>query len=274
VGAGLGLTRDRLDRTLRATSDLPRLAGVPIVGYLPWVRPGRGGRGLAQQLGQPSSFQESVRALFGRCVLVPGKAPRTVMVGSSEVGEGKTFLTLAMALFAASTGRRVLVIEADLRRPTFATALRLTDSLGLSEFLRSSLPVRGRAPLADIVTSYHGLDVITAGKPAIDSTELLSGARFDTLLRVAAASYDLVILDSPPSLLLMDAHVLARRVDGIIYCASFGRSRLDRVLRGIRELSGAGGRVLGIVVGGRGGDVPRYDVPGLNRGSYLPAGQA
>lgn len=272
VGAGLGLLRDRSDQTLRGTTNLPQLAGVPVAGYIPWVRKGSGASWLEQHLGKPSPLQESVRALFGRCMLVPGRSPKTLMVCSSEVGEGKTFLALSMALFAVSTGRRVLVIEADLRRPTFSKALQLPDSAGLSEFLRNGSPLRGKEPLAGIVTSYRGLDIIPAGKPAIDSTELLSNSRLDTLLRVAVANYDLVVMDSPPTLLLMDAQVLARRVDGILYCASFGRSRLDRVLQGVRDLSGAGGRVLGIVVGGgRGGDLPRYDVAGLRSGSYLPA---
>ena len=265
VGVGVGLLRDRCDRTLRAATNLPKLAGVPIAGYIPRVRQGRGTWGLSAQLENPSQLQEAVRAVFSRCVLLPDKAPKTLMVGSSEIGEGKTFLALSVALFAAATGRRVLVIEADLRRPTFRPALRLPDGIGLSEFLR------GKASLAAARTSYRGLDIVTAGAPAIDSTELLSNGRLDALLCVAVVDYDLVILDSPPTLLLMDAQVLARRVDGIIYCASYGRSRLDRVLQGIRELGEAGGRVLGIVVGGgRGSDLPRDEGPGLRGDSYLP----
>jgi succinoglycan biosynthesis transport protein ExoP len=256
VGAGLGLFRDRKDRTLRVTSGLPQLAGVPILGYLPWVRQRRGNQSPVMQLRNSSPLQESVRALFSRFVLVPGIAPKTIMAGSADIGEGKTFLTLAIALFAETTGRRVLVIEADLRRPTFQKTLNLKTDVGLSEFLR------GEATISDIVQLHHGLHVIAAGTPSIDSTELLSTSRLDRLLDAAATNYDLILLDSPPSMLLMDAQVLARRVDGILYCASFGRSRLDRVLRGMRELAAAGGNMLGIVVcGGRGNDSPNYYLP-------------
>ena len=265
VGAGIGLLRDRGDRTLRATMNLPQLAGIPVSGYIPWVRNRRGARWPVMHMHNASPLQEAVRALFGRFVLLPGRAHKTLMISSSDVGDGKTFLTLAMALFAVTTGRRVLVIEADLRRPTFRGALNLPKGPGLSEFLR------GEAQLAEIVELYHGLHIITAGKPSIDSTELLSKASFADLLSVVETKYDLVMLDSPPSLLLMDAQVLARRVDGIIYCASLGRSRLDRVEQGIRSLGSAGGRVLGIVVaGGRNGELPLYDVPGSLTGSYLP----
>jgi capsular exopolysaccharide synthesis family protein len=272
VGASVALLRDTGDRTLRATTNLPHLSGVPIVGFIPRVRQGRNPAGPFPGLRKPSHLQESVRALFSRCVLVPGNVPRTLMVGSSDVGEGKTFLTLAMALFAATTGRRVLVIETDLRRPTFGKVLQLPSGVGLSEYLHDGMEDGRGMPMSSIVSHYHGLDIIAAGKPAMDSTELLSSSRLDSLLAGATAAYDLVILDSPPSLLLMDAQVLARRVDGILYCASFGRSRLDRILQGIRELSGAGGKVLGIVVGGgTGGERLGYAGPGMDNRSYLPA---
>ena len=265
VGAAAGLARDRDDRTLRATSNLPKLAGVPVAGLLPWVRARRGMRLPVRHMHNSSPLQESVRALFGRLFLMSGQVPKTLMIGSSDVGEGKTFLTLVLSLFAVTTKRRVLVIETDLRRPTIRTALNLPESAGLREYLL------GKAQLSDIVQTYVGLDVITAGQPGIDSTELLSRGGFEVLLRMAAAKYDLVILDSPPSLLLMDSQVLARRVDGIVYCASLGRSRLDHIQLGVRSLEAAGGRVLGIVVGGRRGEeLPRYDVPGLLGAGYLP----
>lgn len=266
VGAAFGLLRDRSDRTLRATMSLPQLAGVPIAGFIPWVRRKRGTRGPMVRLNYASPLQEAMRALFGRVVLLPGKAPKTLMVGSSEIGEGKTFVTLAMATFAVTTKRRVLVIEADLRRPTFSSVLNLPKAKGLSEFLR------GETTINDVIQKYHGLDVITGGEPSIDSTELLSKSHFDRLLRFAESSYDLVILDSPPTLSLMDAQVIARKIDGIIYCACLGRSHLDRVLQGIRSLGEAGGNVLGIAVsGGKIGEVPQYALPGTQSKSYLPA---
>ena len=248
MGALAGLLRDRGDHTLRTSSNLPRVSGIPVAGYIPWVR-GRRNSALLQVL-DPSPLQEAVRALFGRFFLVPGEAPRTLMVGSSDTGEGKTFLALAMGLFATGTGRKVLVIEADLRRPTFRSCLKLPESPGLSEFLSSTVPIRGLESLEAFIQPHAGMHLIVAGAPIIASTELLSSGRLDALISIAKAHYDLVIVDSPPTLLLMDAQILARRMDGIIYCTSFGRSQLDRVLAGMHALAGAGGRVLGMVVGG------------------------
>jgi len=266
VGGGFGLLRDVGDRTLRASTNLPQLAGVPFAGYIPWVKRKRGSRWPVMHLHNATPLQEAVRALYGRFVLVPGRAPKTLMISSSEIGEGKTFLTLSLALFAATTKRRILVIEADMRRPTFRKALMLpTSGPGLREYLRSE------ASLADIITPYHGLHVITAGQPGIDSTELLSKGRFDSLLKTAKSHYDLIVVDSPPTLSLMDAQVMARRIDGIIYCASLGRSDRDKVEQGIRNLVSAGGNVLGIVVGGRSSsELPQYNVAGVSGQSYMP----
>ena len=263
VGAGLSLLRDQGDGTLRAGSSLGALAGVPIMGYVPWVRPRRGGWQPRMQLDRASPLQEAIRALFSRFVLVPGIAPKTIMMSSADIGEGKTFLTLSLALFAVSTGRRVLVIEADLRRPTFRTALKLPERPGLSEYLR------GEVAIDEIIDDHQGLHIITAGAPSVDSTELLSKSRLDVLLRQAEVDYDLVLIDSPPAMLLMDAHVMARRVDGIAFCTRLGRSRPARVIQAMRDLEASGGQVLGLVVGGgRGGEMTDYDLPG-SRTSYL-----
>lgn len=263
IGCGLSLLRDQGDRTLRATSSLGALAGVPVMGYVPWVRRRSGGWQPKMLPRSASPLQEAIRAMFGRFVLVPGIAPKTIMISSADIGEGKTFLTLALALFAVSTGRRVLVIEADLRRPSFRSALRLPEGRGLSEHLR------GTATVDEIIEDYEGLHIITAGTPAVDSTELLSKNRLDVLLRQAEFDYDLVLVDSPPAMLLMDAHVIARRVDGIVVCASLGRSRPFRVSQAMRDLEASGGHVFGLVVsGGRSGETLEYDLPG-SRVSYL-----
>ena len=90
----------------------------------------------------------------------------------------------------------------------------------------------------------------------------------ETLHGCPGCNNDRVLVDSPPARLLMDAHVMARRVDGIVFCARLGRSRLQRCKQAIRDLEAARGHVLGMVVGVGRSDRPDYDVPGL-RPSYL-----
>ena len=266
LAAAVALLRDRADNTVRGAIGLSQISGVPVIGHIPRV----GRLPSPRQVEQPSALQESIRALFAQCVLMGGTAPRVLMLTSSQAGEGKTFTTLALAHFAASTGRRVLALECDLRRPGFGASMRLPNKPGLSEYLR------GEVGFADIVTTSPGKpDVIAAGAPAIDSMELLSNGRIDELLRYARSAYDLVVIDTPPSEMLMDARLLAKRADGVIYCASWGQSHSEAVLDGIRNIEQAGGRVLGLAVGMvRENEYPLYDT-GANRSSpYLIAPDA
>ncbi len=245
IAGAAALLRDRADRRLRGISRLVSLAGMPVVGQIPRVERARALQADPLPNSQPPALQEAVRALFGRCVLLPRRTPKMLLVASSEPGDGKTFLTLALARFAASTERRVLVIECDLRRPRFSGTLRMSGGAGLSEYLR------GTSKLPDVITpagAMGRLHVIRAGRPANDSLELLSGERMRELLRQARAQYDLVLLDSPPAQVLVDARLLAPLADGVIYCANWGHSRLDSVLEGLRDMQAAGGNVLGLAI--------------------------
>ena len=266
LAAAAALLRDRADHTVRGAIGISQVSGVPVIGHIPRV----GRLPSPKQVEQPSALQESIRALFAQCVLMSGTTPRVLMLTSSHAGEGKTFTTLSLAHFATSTGRRVLAVECDLRRPGFGTSMRLPNKPGLSEYLR------GEVGFSDIVTSSPGKpDVIAAGAPAIDSMELLSNGRIDDLLRYARSAYDLVVIDTPPSEMLMDARLLAKRADGVIYCASWGQSHSEAVLDGIRGIEQAGGRVLGLAVGMvRESEYPLYDTGTSRASPYLIASDA
>jgi len=263
------LYRDRADRSVRDAVTLALSAEGPVLARIPEVKASQSKKLLeAPRVEEPSAFQDAIRALFAECVLLNDHIERrTIIVASSESGEGKTFIALALARFAALTGRRVLAIDCDLRQPCFQTALSLPERPGLSEFLRQAaietLPavtLPGSPGLSDArhwdarprelvsVTSINGLDVIAAGRPAVDSTELLSGPAMKFVLDWAAMNYDLIIVDTPPSRILKDARIIARNGDGVLYCARWGRSFLPSLVDGVRELRAAGGRVIGLVL--------------------------
>ena len=90
--------------------------------------------------------------------------------------------------------------------------------------------------------------MILAGKPAINSTELLNNRRMRQMLEWAAGQYDLVLIDTPPSQVLRDVRILARHVDGVLYCAQWGQSRMSDVLEGVHQIQADGGRVIGLVL--------------------------
>jgi len=245
LGVAAALLRDRADRSVRAANDIEALAGTPVLAQLPRLAgPVRPMAVALKEAAQPSMLQETIRGLYGQLMLYRSRAPlRTVLVTSAGSGEGKSFTTLALARFAAASGLRVLVIEGDLRRPSFGSALPGSDGPGLSAYLD------GRAELERVIVSTGtvGLDVIHAGPPRIASTELLSGPRMGELL-ACTSSYDLVLLDSSPSEALLDAQILARQVDGVLYCAKWGASHIDAVASGISSLRQAGANLVGVAV--------------------------
>ena len=241
------LLRDRSDGTVRAHAWLETLSSTPVLGHIPYL--GRLGhdyaRNAGNQLTKPSALQEAVRSLYTRCILLSsGERPQTLLLASADAGEGKSFIALAMAQFGAASGQRILVMEGDMRRPGFRAALGLSDGPGLAAILDAA------AKYSDCVQrTAFGYDILPSGRATVASTELLSNGRIAALLAWAKEHYDLVLIDSPPATLLMDAHVLASHVDAILCCARWGHSSIDAVVESVRNLRRAGGKVIGLVIG-------------------------
>jgi capsular exopolysaccharide synthesis family protein len=241
VGATLML--DRGDRTVRTKRGLERMAGVPVLSHIPAQR----SRKLAtcRKVMTPCALQEAARQLFANCVLIHGdNRPRSILVSSALPRDGKTFVALSLAQFAARSGRRVLAVEADLRRPDFQHALSLNATSGLCDYLR------GEAKFEDVLlaSGVPGLDVVVAGEPTLDSTELISNGRFADLLSSARDRYDLVVIDGPPTEVLVDPYLLAKEVDGVLFCVRWGASDTRIVSESIQELTARGARVIGLAI--------------------------
>ncbi len=272
-GGVAALFRDRADRTVRTVGGLQSAAQLRVLARVPYVpNLGRAGAKLTKRIATPSAFQEAIRRLYAECLLVPGRntdgdrRQRSLLVTSSNRGEGKTFITLALAHFAAAAGKRVLVLECDLRQPSAARSLSLPSQWGVSEVLR------GQVSPEEAVTSAQcpGVDIMLSGKPAMNSAELLGSARMRMLLTWATARYDLVLIDTPPSQVLPDARILAAAVDGILFCTRWGKSDISAVQRGVRELVAVGGHLHGLVLDGiQPARYRLYDREGLESGGYL-----
>lgn len=158
---------------------------------------------------------------------------KTVMVTSAVPDEGKTLTATNLALtLSESYGRRVLVIDADLRCPTMHTTLGLSNDRGLSDALRGS---NGDLPLAQV---SDNLSVLTAGQAGSNPLASLTSARMEEILRDCAARFDWVILDTAPVGVLPDAQVLARFVGGVILVIGAGTTPAAAVERAVTELGG------------------------------------
>ncbi len=271
AGLGAALVADRSDRTVRTKLGLRLASGLPVLGYIPKLRhAGRIAHTRSDAVSEPyqkPALQDAIRHLYAQTVLVQARAPRSILVTSAQSGDGKTFITLALARFAAESGKRVLAVECDLRRPDFAAALGINGDTGLVDHLRGGAPHEAivRADVAP------GLDVIAAGKPTFASTELLSNGRILELLAWARTRYDLVLVDSPPSEALMDAHLLADAVDSILFCVCWGKSRTEHVLEAVEQIAGHGAKSIGFAINRT--DTARlsqYDAGYGKRTSYGP----
>lgn len=206
---------------------------------------------------------EAMRILHARLTLAGfGGKFRTLLIASEVSGEGKSFVTLALARIARASGRRVLVVETCLRQPMFEEALHGPPNAGLAGYLRGgpAEPVQlGAVP---------GVDFLLAGDMMSDSTELLSGPRFASLLDWAS-NYDLVLIDSAPVSELMDAALLAPRVDGVVFCLRAGRSPAANTLNSLPEMQRTNGNVVGLALT----FVPdeRVSMPSIGQASPIPA---
>ncbi|MEL6059940.1 MULTISPECIES: GumC family protein [unclassified Methylobacterium] len=266
LAAAAALLRDVTDQRVRNPGPLMAGTGAPVFAQLPSLEPpGFIGR-LAdrrRELDLPAALERArtdpvmqtvLRNLHAHLVLAGGGASRLVLVTSAKPREGKSFTAFALAAVGAASGRRVLVIECDLRRPNFDASLGLGRGPGLVGVLR------GEVGPAEAVIPTGRYDVIPAGTPTSDSTDLLMSTRMAEFLRWTRR-YDLVLLDSPPTGLLMDAAMLARHVDGVLCCARYGRSQLSDIVEAVTNLRQAGGTVLGIAMTMvRSGRQPTYDV--------------
>jgi capsular exopolysaccharide synthesis family protein len=243
ASVGMTLMLDRADRTVRTKRSLERMAGVPVLTHLPTLRPSK--LAICREVMTPGALQEAIRQLFANCVLMYGSdRPRSILISSALPRDGKTFVTLSLAQFAARSGRRVLAIEGDLRRPDFERALSLKAKSGLSDYLC------GHAEFQELLRpgGVAGLDIITAGTPTVDSTELISNGRIVDLLALAVDRYDLVLIDSPPTEVVADAYLLAAQVDGVLFCARWGISDMRAVTQAVQHLMARGARVLGLAI--------------------------
>lgn len=169
------------------------------------------------------------------------------MVSSAVGKEGKSTVTLNLAAACAEAGDRVLVIDADLRRPSLATALGIEGAAGLTSVLT------GRATFDEVVqhnVAIPLLDVLASGPLPPNPTQLLGSTVMGQLLMEVRGLYDIVLMDSPPLLPVVDAAVLARGTGGVILIAGTSGTRRDELRAALQSVDDVGVRPLGIVVNG------------------------
>ena len=207
-------------------------------------------------LNAPSSIEaENYRSIrTALLVTADNRHAKSVLVSSPEPGDGKTTLVSNLAIALAQSGKRVLLIDADLRRPTVHKLFRVPQEIGLTDVLTGEIDFLN----AVRQTTVDRLSLLTAGDSPVNPAELLSSSRLTQVLKDARDEFDFVFVDAPPLLAVSDPCILARHVDGMMLVVRVGKNTRASAAR-VRELiENQGIYVLGTVANGV--------VPGKDRG--------
>ncbi len=244
LGLLLVFLLDRIDNAVRSADEAEELTGLPMLAVVP-IHRGQGDRPVDVVLQQPRSvLADGVRSL--RTALLTGDASdpgRIILVTSSEPKEGKTFVSLCLALMFSKSEERVLLIDSDVYRPRLHVTLGVEGERGLAQVLSGDL----RFDEAVQRQVSGTLDFLPAGRHA-NLTEVLQEPQIRPLLADLISRYDRIIIDSPPVLAVSDTRVLARLVDRVIYLVKWNATARDAVRNGIKLLRGAGGNLYGVVL--------------------------
>jgi polysaccharide biosynthesis transport protein len=179
---------------------------------------------------------------------------RQIVVTSAEPGDGKTTTLANLAVCYAQGEKRTLLIDADLRRPGLTGLMDMRGPRGLSEVLRSEVDIAQMATLHIRPSGIKGLDILPSGPRPTDPAELLGSPRLSQLLAWAETVYDLILVDSPPTLATTDTAIIGRLVDGVILVVQPAKNRRRLVTRVVERLNMMKIPVLGLVANRTGSD--------------------
>lgn len=261
VGVGQALLRTVLDTRVRNADDIAQITDVPIVGTI--VFDAAAARTPLAVLDDRNSLRaEEYRRLRTNIqFLDAGSQGSSIAITSSVAAEGKTSTVLNVAIALAETGKRVLLMDADLRRPRVAQRLKIEGAVGLSTILV------GRATLDDVTQPVHGLDVLPAGQVPPNPSELLGSERMRALVQLAQQSYDYVLIDSAPLGPVADTAVLSSMIGGVVIVTGSGQVHAAELSDSIASVEAAEGKVLGMVL-----NKLRPEDSGTRRSSYYQRG--
>jgi capsular exopolysaccharide synthesis family protein len=279
LGSGIGVAflQEHLDNTLKTPDDIERFLRLPALALIPSSRAVLNGKN-GEHRAHPSAAMAAprngkhpvaVKATELRWVRVDAKPlersvlaeafrglrtsvllstasrpPRSLVLVSAQPSEGKTTVCSNLAIALAQLGKRVLVVDGDMRRPSVHDFFALPNSSGLVNYLTGTDNWRGLVRAA----GPPGLDCLMCGPIPPNPSELLSSARMHALVAEAMTEYGFVLVDSPPLLHVADARILMTLVEGAILVVRGGATPRDLVYRAHANICGVGAHLIGVVL--------------------------
>lgn len=246
IGVGLAavivFVKDQFDDAIRVPEDVETKLGLSLLGVIPRSHRDEPEDSLADP---KSPISESYNSLRGSLLYSTSEGlPQVMLFTSAQSSEGKTTSSFAVASGLARMGKRVLLIDADLRRPSLHRRIDYSNERGLSTLLTSADDLASAIQRSGV----DGLDLLTSGAIPPSPTELLSSPRFERLVQDAAMAYDVIIIDSPPVLGLADAPAMAAIADGVVFIVEAGRNRRGALKTALRRLRAVRPVLLGAVL--------------------------
>ena len=243
LALGLVLAIDYLDDTVKTPEDITRRLKLPFLGLVPAVK-GNDHPLLSQEV--PHEFGEAFRALRTSLVFSSGsEGTRVIALTSAQPLEGKTTTACNMAIALAYGGSRVLLIDADMRRPSVSRTLGIENTIGLSHLLTGQATARQTIRK----TGVQNLWVMTAGVTPPNPSELLASDRMKTLIsNVQTGPFDWVLIDTPPVLAVTDAVIIAPWVSGVVFIIGSEMTQRRLAERAVETLLTSRPHVLGAVL--------------------------
>jgi capsular exopolysaccharide synthesis family protein len=240
LGAGVAaaLLRERLNTAVRSPGSLVELAGAPLLGVVP---------ADDDPLPALSSQSEAFRTIRTNLTFIDvDDPPQVIAVTSGEPGAGKTTLAVNLAIALSQAGRRVCLVDADLRTPTASERLGVTSAVGLTSVLT------GEVSLSSAVVPWRrgAIAVLPAGDVPPNPSELLDSEAFADVLDCLRATYQIVVVDAAPLLPVADGALAASAADGAVLVARFGRTSAETVGQSRTALQQVDARLLGVVLNG------------------------
>ena len=254
IGGGYGLLLalalaflvERLNTSFRSTEELEGRTGRAVIGTIPMAPVTRRRDFVRYLIDKPtSSIAEAVRNLRTSVLLANVDSPPKVIIFTSALpGEGKTTCSIALAQISEALGKRVLLVECDIRRRTFRNYFDLPDRGGLLSVLS------GATSFEEVVhlDEKSGIYVLPGEKSTVNAADIFASHRFSDFITEMREHFDFIIIDTPPVLAVPDARVIGKISDTVIFCVRWNKTPRETVVEGLRFFAQINIKVAGLVL--------------------------